>query len=84
VGRDAKRMLKCRNCRPAEDRHAWRRRIEKVKDHVGMYSHRRWRRRKKKNNINKVRAVRIYTYIYVIIGGHSRYWVLAAAYLAYD
>jgi len=39
--------------------------------------------KKKENNMNKVRAVHIYTYIYVIIEGHSRYWVLAVAYLAY-
>jgi hypothetical protein len=36
VGRDAKRMLKYRNCRSVENRDAWRRRIEKVKAHVGM------------------------------------------------
>jgi len=36
VGRDAKGMLKCRNCRLAEKIDAWRRRIEKVKAHVGM------------------------------------------------
>jgi hypothetical protein len=42
-------------------------------------------KKKKENNMNKVRAVRIYTHthISVIIGGHSRYWVLAVAYLAY-
>jgi hypothetical protein len=37
MGRDAKRILKCRNCRrSAKDRVAWRRRIEVVKAQVGM------------------------------------------------
>jgi hypothetical protein len=37
MGRDAKRILKCRNCRrSAKNRVAWRRRIEVVKAQVGM------------------------------------------------
>ena len=37
VDRDAKRMLKCRNWRrSAEDRDAWRRRIEEAKARVGL------------------------------------------------
>jgi hypothetical protein len=37
VGRDAKRMLKCRNWRrSAEDRNAWRRRNEEAKAEVGL------------------------------------------------
>jgi hypothetical protein len=37
MGRDAKRILKCRNCRrSAEDRVAWRRRIKVVKAQVGL------------------------------------------------
>jgi hypothetical protein len=41
VGRVAKRMSKCMNCRSAEDRDARKRKIEKVKTHVEMKSHRR-------------------------------------------
>jgi len=37
VDRDAKRMLKCRKWRRmAEDRDAWRQRIEQVKAQVGL------------------------------------------------
>jgi hypothetical protein len=37
MGRDAKRILKCRKCRrSAENRVAWRRRIRVVKAQVGL------------------------------------------------
>jgi hypothetical protein len=37
VDRDAKRMLKCRNCRrSAEDREAWRQRVEEADAQVGL------------------------------------------------
>jgi hypothetical protein len=36
VDRDAKRMLKFRNWRSAEERDAWRQRIEEAKAQVGL------------------------------------------------
>jgi len=37
VDRDAKRILKCRNCRRlAKDREAWRQRVEEVDTQVGL------------------------------------------------
>jgi hypothetical protein len=37
MDRDAKRMLKCRNCRrSAEDREAWRQRVEEADTQFGL------------------------------------------------
>ena len=50
MDRDAKRMLECRNWRKsAEDRDAWRQRIEGAKDQVWLQCRRRIRRRRRKS-----------------------------------